>query len=83
MVKPSRSLDARLLKAQIAMNDGRVSEGVEELREAVLDAVKLSPKSGLRQVEEILRFAKENDALDEVQEIFETEALRRHFFGPE
>ncbi len=83
MLKPSSSLDSRLLKARMAIQDGRVADGVEELREAVLDAANLSPRMGRKNVEEILRFAKENDAIEEVEEIFESESIRRQFFGPE
>ena len=83
MVKPYSSLDSRLLKARLAIQDGRMSDGVEELREAVLDAVNLSPVKGREQVEEILRFAEQNDAVKEVEEIFESESLRKQFFGPE
>ena len=83
MVKPSSSLDARLLKARMAIQDGRISDGVEELREAVMDAANLPPRKGRLQVEEILRFAKDNDTFEEVEQIFESESLRRQFFGPE
>ncbi len=81
MGKPSPGLDARLTKARLAIQDGRIEEGVEELRRAIFDAAAMPPGEGRRQVEEILRFAKDNDTSTEVEEVFETESLRWHFFG--
>jgi hypothetical protein len=63
------------------MLDGRRDEGVEELRRAILDAACLSPAEGQRQVREVLGFARDHDVFSEVEETFDSEPLRRRFFG--
>jgi len=63
------------------MAEGRHEEGVEELRKAIFDAVKMHPAAGKAQVEEILRFSKEHDAFEEIEEVLDQGSLRTYFFG--
>jgi len=81
MVDDYSKEDVRLLKARMAIDDGRTDEGIEELRRAIFDSVRLKPDLGRKNVERIIRFAKDNDLFEEVDGIFDDESLRRHFFG--
>jgi hypothetical protein len=77
------NLEARLTRARIMLQDGRRDEGVEEIRRAVYDATSLPPREGRTRVEEILRFAKDNDAFEEVEDFLESESLIQRFFASE
>ena len=76
-------LDECLLKARIALQDGRTEEGIEELRRGIFEAAKFSPIKGRRKVEKILTFAHDNEIFSEVETTFEDEPLRTYFFGRE
>ena len=77
----NRDLNTRLARARQLIVSGRQDEGVEELRQAMFDAATLSPSKGRARVEEVLRFAMENDAFEDVEDILENESLVGHFFG--
>ena len=77
------NLNACLTRARIALQDGRVDEGVEELRRGIFESARIAPPEGRSQAEEILRFARENDNFSEVEESLDDEPLRRQLFGPE
>ncbi len=83
MSKQSFNLDACLLKARMAIQDGRIDEGIEELRQGIFEAARLSPEKGREQTEKILHFAHENEIFSEVESTLDTEPLRRHLFGKE
>jgi hypothetical protein len=78
-----RDLNSRLTRARVLMASGRHDEGLEELRGAVFDATKEPLSKGRARVEEVLRFAKDNDAFEDVEDILENESLVGHFFGHE
>jgi len=69
------------MRARLMMSGGRRDEGLEELRQAVLDAAVLSPKEGRARVEEILRFSRDHDAFEDMEDTLENESLLEHFFG--
>ena len=70
-----------LLKARMAIIDGRHDEGVEELRQAIFGSLKLSPGEAKRNVEAILKFSNEHDVFDEVDSILGDGPLRDKFYG--
>ena len=74
-------LEARLLRARIMLESGHRDEGVEEIRLAVYDAATLPPVEGRTRVEKILRFAKDNDTFEEVEDFLQDESLVKRFFG--
>jgi len=75
------NLDECLLKARIALQDGKTDEGIEQLRRGIFEAAKLSPLKGRENVEQILHFAHENEVFGEVETTLENEPLRAYFFG--
>ena len=74
-------LEARLLRARIMLEGGHRDEGVEEIRRAVYDAATLPAGEGRTRVEKILRFAKDNDTFEEVEDFLQDESLVKRFFG--
>ena len=83
MTRQRFNVDACLLKARMALQDGRIEEGVEELRRGIFASAGSAPAEGRSLAGKILHFARENDIFSEVEEALDDEPLKRYLFGPE
>lgn len=79
MLKKPFSISGCMTKARLAIQDGRMDDGIEELRRGIYESAKLSRPVGRKQVETILRFAHENEIYEEVEMLLD-EPLKRAFF---
>lgn len=81
MAGKESGLNEFMLRAKIAIEDGRTEEGIEELRRAIYESVKLSQPEGRNNVEQILKMAHEYDVFTEIEDSLQEGNLRKHFFG--
>lgn len=70
-----------MTRARSLIIGGSHDEGIEELRQALIDATRLSPHEGRAKAEQVLRFANEMGILEEIDDLMEQENLIGHFFG--
>ncbi len=81
MSNPKFDIDTCLLKARIAIQDGRTEEGIEELRRGIFSAAGDTNTSARSHIGKILDFAEGSDIYFEVEETLHEPNLHRQIFG--